>query len=257
MQNDELSRGGAGAGTMKSRFFLEPRVYRHSLFGWRRSLSGRETWRASLERALLCAGAILLGWCGWTLAQGRAYQGYESWSLDRMRAGRPATVGGYLASRVIPERGSAPLAAVVRAARTAEAIPLRRGDLVGRLAIPRLHLSAIVLEGDDDGTLKLGVGHVPGTALPGSAGNVALAAHRDSYFRPLRGIHPADEIEMTTPQRTFRYRVDSVRIVDPGAVEVLRDSAGPTLTLVTCYPFGWVGNAPKRFIVRASRVETN
>jgi sortase A len=247
MQNDHVTRDGLEADRMKSGFFVEPRVYRRRLFG-------RESWRTSVERALLWAGALLLGWCGWTLAQARVYQGYESWSLDRIRAGRSATVGGYLASRVLPEQKTPP-AAPGRAAE--DAIPLRRGDLVGRLDIPRLHLSAIVIEGDDDRTLKLGVGHVPGTALPGSRGNVALAAHRDSYFRPLRGIHPADEIEMTTPLRTFRYRVDSVRIVDPDAVEVLRDSAAPTLTLVTCYPFGWVGNAPKRFIVRASRVETN
>jgi sortase A len=248
MQNDHVSRDGLEAGRMKSGFFVEPRVYRRRPFG-------RGSWRRPVERALLWVGALLLGWCGWTLAQARVYQGYESWSLDRMRAGRSATAGAYLASRILPEAQKTPPASAGRAPE--DAIPLRRGDLVGRLDIPRLHLSAIVLEGDDDGTLRLGVGHVPGTALPGSRGNVALAAHRDSYFRPLRGIHPADEIEMTTPLSTFRYRVDSVRIVDPDAVEVLRDSAGPTLTLVTCYPFGWVGNAPKRFIVRASRVEAH
>ena len=237
---------------MKSGFFVEPRVYRRGIFGW-------EPWRLPVEKTLWWAGVLLLGWCGWTLARARAYQGYESWSLDRMRSGRSATLGGYLKSKV-GESGDADAAsarpASASAAADAGVVP-RPGDLVGRLEIPRLHLSAIVLEGDDDRTLKLGVGHVPGTSLPGGRGNVALAAHRDSYFRPLRGIRAADEIEMTTPERSYRYRVDSVRIVDPGAVEVLRDSAAPSLTLVTCYPFGWVGNAPKRFIVRASRVDTN
>jgi len=236
---------------LKSGFFMEPRVYRRGIFGW-------EPWRLSVERALWWAGALMLGWCGWTLARASAYQGYESWSLDRLRAGRSATVVGYLKSRAgggDAERVAAP-PAPASAGSTAALAP-RPGDLVGRLDIPRLHLSAIVLEGDDDRTLKLGVGHVPGTSLPGGPGNVALAAHRDSYFRPLRGIREADEIEMTTPDRSYRYRVESVRIVDPGAVEVLRDSAAPSLTLVTCYPFGWVGNAPKRFIVRASRVDTN
>ena len=233
---------------MKSRFFVEPREYRRGLFG-------AKPWRMSVERVLLWTGALLLGWCGWTLAQARVYQGYESWSLDRMRDGRSATLPAYLASRVGIGAGSP--SAVTASRGTDDEPPPRPGDMVGRLDIPRLHLSAIILEGDDNGTLKLGVGHVPGTALPGSRGNVALAAHRDSFFRPLRGIRPADEIEMTTPRRTYRYRVDSVKIVGPDAVEVLNDTALPSLTLVTCYPFGWVGNAPKRFIVRASRVETN
>jgi sortase A len=239
---------------LKTGFFVEPRVYRRGIFGW-------EPWRVSVERALWWAGVLMLGWCGWTLGRARAYQGYESWSLDRMRAGRSATLGGYLVSRVgggsdAESAGARPVAAAEVPADNAD-VPPRPGGLVGRLDIPRLHLSAIVLEGDDDRTLRLGVGHVPGTALPGRPGNVALAAHRDSYFRPLRGIRAADEIEMTTSRRSYRYRVDSVRIVDPDAVEVLRDSSAPSLTLVTCYPFGWVGNAPKRFIVRASRVGTN
>lgn len=239
-----------GGTPMKSGFFVEPRVYRRGLFG-------QETWSSSAERVLFWAGVLLLGWCAWTLAQARVYQGYESWSLDRMREGRRASVAGYLVSRIGLSRESGARAAAPPAeASAAEANP-RPGDLIGRLDIPRLHLSAMVLEGDDTGTLKVGVGHVPGTALPGHRGNVALAAHRDSFFRPLRGIHPADEIEMTTPRRTYRYRVDSVRIVAPDDVDVLRDSPRPSLTLVTCYPFGWVGNAPKRFIVRASRVESN
>jgi len=248
-QDDPLPGKRKESGSVKSGFFVEPRAYRRGFFGW----SGRG---ALLERALLWIGALLLGWCGWTLAQARVYQGYEGWSLERMRAGRSATLAGYLASRVGIGAGNVPPPASADRAGSDEPVP-RPGDLVGRLDIPRLRLSAIILEGDDSGTLKLGIGHVPGTALPGSRGNVALAAHRDSFFRPLRGIHPADEIEMTTLRRTYRYRVDSVKIVGPDAVEVLRDSAGPTLTLVTCYPFGWVGNAPKRFIVRASRVEAN
>jgi len=235
---------------MKSGFFVEPRVYRRGLFG-------SESWSAATERLLLWAGALLLGWCGWTLAQANAYQGYQSWSLDRMREGRRASVTAYLVSRIgLGRDNGAPAAAPPSDAGEAEPNP-RQGDLIGRLDIPRLHLSAMVLEGDDSGTLKVGVGHVPGTALPGRRGNVALAAHRDSYFRPLRSIRPADEIEMTTPRRIYRYRVDSVRIVAPDDVAVLRDSPRPSLTLVTCYPFGWVGNAPKRFIVRASRVESN
>ena len=235
---------------MNTRFFVEPRVYRRGIFG-------HEPWRISVERGLLWAGVLLLGWCGWTLARASAYQGYENWALDRARAGRHASVGTYIASRVGVGSDALPPIAGAPPASTPAEETLAPGELVGRIEIPRLHLSAIVLEGDDDGTLKLGVGHVPGTALPDRPGNVALAAHRDSYFRPLRRIRPSDAIEMTTARRTYRYRVDSVDIVEPSDVAVLRDTGRPSLTLVTCYPFWWVGNAPKRFVVRASRIDAD
>ena len=237
-------------------FFVEPRVYPRRRFvapeARRNALRGANLpiW---FERALLLTGALLLGWCGWTLAEAHAWQRYESWSLERQRRGETASIGRYLASRAgfgDPEiRGAAPRP-------EAEPVPAR-GDLVGRLDIPRLGLSAIVLEGDDAQTLKLGVGHIPGTALPGRNGNLALAAHRDGFFRPLHGIRRSDEIELTTPLRTYRYRVTDVSVVPPDDLAVLRDTAEPSLTLVTCYPFRWVGNAPKRFVVHASRIESN
>ncbi len=232
-------------------FFVEPRVYP------RRELRAPEAWRQwsiGLERALLIAGALLLGWCGWTLAEAHAWQRYASWSLERHRRGEQASVTGYLATRVgLVRESRAPAPASLP---EAEPVP-SAGDLVGRIEIPRLGLSAIVFEGDDDRTLKLGVGHIPGTALPGPRGNMALAAHRDSFFRPLREIRRTDEIEVTTALRTYRYRVSDVAIVGPDDVAVLRDTPAPSLTLVTCYPFWWVGNAPKRFIVHASRIESN
>src|SRR5512135_367055 len=159
-------------------FFVEPRVYP------RRQLRPPEAWRRfardgaiSLERALLIVGALLLGWCGWTLAEAHTWQRYAGWSLERQRRGETASVAQYLASRVglgAKERPAPPSPA----APEAEPLP-SRGDLLGRLDIPRLGLSAIVLEGDDAATLKLGVGHIPGTALPGPRGNMALAAHHD------------------------------------------------------------------------------
>jgi sortase A len=230
-------------------FFVEPRI------DPRRQVRapGGGAWAKALERALLVVGALLLGWCGWTLAQAHAWQRYEGWALARRQRGQSASVGAYLASRVGVggrERSSTPPPAA-----ETEPVPAK-GDLVGRLDIPRLGISAMVLEGDDDGTLKLGVGHIPGTALPGPQGNVGLAAHRDSFFRPLHGIRRTDEIELVTALRTYRYRVRDVAIVRPDDVAVLRDTGSPSLTLVTCYPFWWVGNAPKRFVVRASRIET-
>jgi sortase A len=130
----------------------------------------------------------------------------------------------------------------------------RRGEVLGELEIPRLKLSVMVFEGDDLGILKIGAGHIPGTALPLSTGNVGVAAHRDSYFRPLRDIRKGDEIQFRTPIGVLRYRVTDLSMVVPSDVGVLKPVPGRDLTLVTCYPFYFVGKAPQRFIVHARLV---
>jgi sortase A len=118
--------------------------------------------------------------------------------------------------------------------------------LIGRVEIPRLGLSAILIEGDDAKTLRRAVGHIPGTPLPGQPGNVALSGHRDTFFRPLRNIREHDIIVVTTLQGEYRYHVVSTRIVAPDNVAVLDPGTGQILTLVTCYPFYFVGAAPDR-----------
>lgn len=128
---------------------------------------------------------------------------------------------------------------------------LHRGDEIGILQVPRLGLSILVVEGADDRSLDLGAGHIPGTALPGRSGNVGIAAHRDTCFRPLRNIRASDRITLTTPSGMYSYVVDGTEIVGPADVRVLRPARQPTLTLVTCYPFYYRGSAPKRFIVHA------
>ena len=122
--------------------------------------------------------------------------------------------------------------------------------LVGQLEIPRLNVSVIVIEGDDDATLARAVGHVRGTALPWESGNTVMAGHRDTFFRPLKNLGEGDQILMTTPRGTFEYRVAS-RIVEPDDLSVLAPTSARSLTLVTCYPFVYVGRAQKRFIVHA------
>jgi sortase A len=122
---------------------------------------------------------------------------------------------------------------------------------VGRIEIPQIGLSAMILEGTDGSTLRLGVGHILGTPLPGESGNVALAGHRDTFFRDLRNVREQDQIILTTLEGSFHYNVDLVEVVEPGNTSVLRDSGSPTLTLVTCFPFYYVGPAPKRFVVQA------
>jgi sortase A len=126
--------------------------------------------------------------------------------------------------------------------------------LIGRLEIPRLRLSAVVIEGIGRTTLRRGVGHIPGTALPGEAGNVGLSAHRDTFFRPLKDLKIKDEIQFSTLKGDFRYEVVSLRVVAPSDVGVLAQSHENVLTLVTCHPFFYIGAAPKRFIVRARQV---
>ncbi len=126
--------------------------------------------------------------------------------------------------------------------------------LIGRIDIERLGVSLIVVEGISAKILRRAAGHIPGTPLPGQSGNVGISAHRDTFFRPLRNIKQNDVITLTTLQGAYRYRVISTKIVGPNDVAVLEPSAREVLTLVTCYPFYFVGSAPDRFIVRAERV---
>src|SRR5262245_24663167 len=123
--------------------------------------------------------------------------------------------------------------------------------LIGRMDVPRLDLSVYVLEGIGGTALRRGVGHVPGTPFPGERGNVGLAGHRDTYFRKLHRIAPGDTVRLTTPDGAFTYQVDSILIVSPSRGDLLRPDRRVGLTLVTCYPFHYVGSAPDRFVVLA------
>jgi LPXTG-site transpeptidase (sortase) family protein len=140
-----------------------------------------------------------------------------------------------------------------RSAHVSAPVSVRTGGLVGMLDVPRLKLSTPVIEGDDDSTLNRAVGHLPDTPLPWQDGNSAIAGHRDGLFRPLKDIKIGDEIQFRTSRDQFRYRVVETSIVQPDDVSVLRARSERSLTLITCYPFSFVGNAPKRFIIHASR----
>jgi sortase A len=143
-------------------------------------------------------------------------------------------------------------AAFERAAAAHAPLTVRAGGLVGMLDVPRLKLTTPVIEGDDDRTLKRAVGHLPDTALPWQDGNAAIAGHRDGLFRPLKDIRIGDEIRFRTSRQEYRYRVTDTSIVNPDDLSVLEPDAA-ALTLITCYPFRYVGNAPQRFVVRAKR----
>ena len=180
-------------------------------------------WRRGLIRlgcALIIGGAAFLSVYWWTLHEGAAAQRRaKEWLTKR------------------------PAPAVVR-----------RGDVIGELEIPRLRVSVMIFEGDDSEILKQGAGHIPGTALTPGRGNIGIAAHRDTYFRPLRGIRANDVIALKTPTGTSRYSVTEATIVRPSDVGVLARAPGRDLTLVTCYPFFYVGSAPERFIVHARKI---
>ena len=127
----------------------------------------------------------------------------------------------------------------------------RDGETVAKLMIPRLDAQLYVVEGDDTRELRRGPGHMPGTVMPGGKGNCVIAGHRDTHFRVLKDIRQGDDIVIETRNGEFLYRVKSTRIVSPNDTGPLRRTAGPVLNLITCYPFYYVGNAPKRFIVEA------
>lgn len=127
---------------------------------------------------------------------------------------------------------------------------------MAHLRSPELELDVVALEGVDPKALRRGAGHFPGTALPGRPGNVAFAGHRDTFFRGLRDAGPGRRIEVETAEALYVYEVTETRIVAPEAVEVVAPlTGGSFLTLVTCYPFDWIGPAPQRFVVRASLAE--
>jgi sortase A len=143
------------------------------------------------------------------------------------------------------------------ASRRAEPRSPMKGDVIGEIQALRLGLNAIVVQGDSPKILQRAVGHIPETALPGEMGNVVLAGHRDTFFRPLREVRPGDVITLKTPDGSFQYRVESTAVVPPSDVRVLQASSERTLTLITCFPFHYVGPAPNRYIVRAREVGTS
>jgi sortase A len=199
----------------------------------------------------LVVGVLALGYCATVLLDRWLFQAYQTWRFER--AMKDAQASG----RTIQQPASPRLPAQAEVDRTrAESFGIDglAGSPLGRIEISSIGLAAMIMEGIDGRTLRHAVGHIPGTPLPGQRGNVALAGHRDTFFRGLRNIHKDDEITLTTLRGSYRYRVDSTQVVEPEDMEVLRATADDFLTLVTCYPFYFVGPAPKRFIVRAHRI---
>lgn len=182
------------------------------------------------QRLFLWAGIAALAYAGGTAAYSEAYQRYQSRKFDQ--AFRPVPSGATIT-------------------RVEEEPDRHEGDVIGKLEVPRIDLSVIVLQGAEEATLLVGAGHVPGTPLPGREGNVVFAAHRDTFFRKLKDVVPGDSIRLSIASRTYEYVVASTEVVDPQNTRIMQSQAVEELTLVTCFPFYFVGSAPKRFIVHA------
>jgi sortase A len=193
-------------------------------------------WLRRLEIVLLMSAVASLGWV--VHEQVTASRDQANWAeeLDAQLAAAAAAPGAGArpadSPRTVQKHAPAP--------RT-----------LGRIEVPRLGLSAMTREGTDAATLRRAVGHVASSALPGQPGNAAFAGHRDTFFSKLRDVKKGDEIIFTTAEGRHHYVVDDLRVVDSADVSVLEPTTRPVLTLVTCYPFNYIGPAPERFVVRA------
>ena len=192
-----------------------------------------------LAVGLIVAGLSLLGASAYRLADSRSHQASELQQLEAAFRERPAAQS---------QRGARASAAVASRARAAQ------HKAWGRLEIGRVGLSVALEEGIDEPTLRRAVGHLPHTPFPGESGNVALAGHRDGLFRPLRLLRRGDLLRITTLDGVFDYAVDSLAVVPPERTDVLHSGPAAELTLVTCYPFSYVGSAPQRYIVKARAI---
>ena len=197
-----------------------------------RRLSGWSRVCRAFEALLAVIGFVALAAYGWFTIE-----------MRRLEAENRAAVSHMLRDSVSP----------IHAPDSTSIAPMPSTDFVGELDIPRLHISAAVRAGDDEDLLAGAVGYLPETPPPWRRGNSALVAHRDRLFSGLAGVRVGDEIFLWTTHGDFRYVVSETFVVDPNAVWVLDDVEGVDLTLITCYPFAYVGHAPHRFVVRATK----
>jgi sortase A len=197
--------------------------------------------------------------------EGQLFQIYDEYQLEQAQKGEQPSIGDFLKEKfgdtqgksappVEPQTGGPQPQKNEPPASLPEREQRATGEVIGRIEIPRINVSTMVREGVDTKTLRRAAGHVPATALPGELGNIGIAAHRDTFFRGVRNIRKGDEIRVVTSDGTYKYVVDSLSIVWPENIEVLEPTTYPAITLVTCYPFDYIGSAPKRFIVQARQV---
>jgi sortase A len=182
------------------------------------------------RRILMLSGVLAIAFVALTLFNARHFQDAASHTLD-------GQIHAAELHPVIPTRNM-----------------VKEGDVLGRIEIPRIGMSVMVLQGTTSKTLRLGAGHIDGTAFPGESGNIGIAGHRDTFFRGLKDIHREDEILLQTTTGLSKFEVDWIQITAPGDGGIVSLATESGLTLVTCYPFHYVGAAPERFVVHAHRL---
>jgi sortase A len=205
-----------------------------------------------LQRSLIVFGCVLLAFCGAAklhelILSKATMQRFE----DLKRAAMNKKAEQNSAEQPIAAPPNFVLWSEQRLKHYQESLSQQVSPPLAVIRISRIHVEAPVLEGTDDLTLNRGVGHIAGTARFGENGNLGIAGHRDGFFRGLKDVKVGDHIDLEEPDRVETYIVDRLEIVSPKDVSVLRSSGKPALTLVTCYPFYYIGDAPKRFIVHA------
>ena len=208
---------------------------------------------------LMLIGGMALVYAGYVVNDAYRYQKSAARMFETMRPANSetdavpsSTVSGLSADTVSTE-DMAPDASVVSVTKNAPP-PIAIGNVIGRMDVPRIGLSVMIAEGDSNAVLRHAVGHLSSTPLPGDAGNVVLAGHRDTFFRPLRNIRSADLITIDTLDGLYQYRVEWIRVMPPDNVSVLAPSQSSEITLITCFPFNYIGPAPDRFVVRAIEI---
>ena len=179
------------------------------------------------RRILILTGVLALAYVALTLSNAKLFQNAASRALD-------GQIQAEEQHRVVKNN-------------------VKEGGVLGRMEIPRIGMSVMVLQGTTSKTLRLGAGHIKGTALPGEPGSIGIAGHRDTFFRGLKDIHRDDEILLQTVDGIARYKVDWIQITAPGDGGIVSPTTESGLTLVTCYPFHYIGAAPERYVVHARR----
>ncbi|MBP9144669.1 MAG: class D sortase [Thermoanaerobaculia bacterium] len=196
-----------------------------------------------IQTGTLGAGVALLVFFAGAMLDRSVARGRQLSAFEAARDAAPDPAGPGATDQSLWSEG--------RIAKYRESLSLDFAPPLAVLRIPRLGLEVPVLPGIDELTLNRAVGAIPGTAAPGESGNVGIAGHRDGYFRGLKDLESGDRLELETLDGIQEFRVTSIRIVDPSEVHVLAPTPRQVVTLVTCYPFYFVGKAPRRYIVQA------
>jgi sortase A len=247
--------------------FIKPGLHSHNTTRRISRHPSRHRLVRFVQTVLFLFGLCGIAYYGYALSDEYIYQAYENWSFDQKITGRQVTFTDYVRERTPFGFLTLGLISTPKLGATASTQPNdvqpttishpANGSVLGRVQISRLNLSAIVREGVDNETLSRAVGHLPYTALPGQTGNFAIAAHRDTLFRALKDIQKDDRINFQSPSGTYTYEVTLTKIVKPSDLSVVQpQGTNKLLTMITCYPFYYIGSAPKRFIVQAKLVES-